>query len=122
MPDEEQRVQLATILLFAAFTGSRPAALVAASLSAKDKKKIKDAFWRKTTPWDNPDDSDYDEAEVDPFERIKSLCWEDVELRIVALDDGRMVLAMWIAFTHRKGVDRKPLPYVSITASKLLHY
>ena len=115
-------MQLATILLFTAFTGLRPAELVDASLSAKDKKKIKDVFWRKTTPWDNPDDSDYDEAEVDPFERSKSLCWEDVELRIVALDNGRMVLAIWIAFTHHKGVDRKPLPYISIPIFELLYY
>ena len=122
MPDEEQRVQFATILLFAAFTGSRPAELVDASLSAKDKKKIKDAFWRKTTPWDNPDDSDYDGPEVNFLDRAKSLCWDDVELRIVALDDGRMVLAMWIAFTHHEGVDRKPLPYVSDISSKLLLY
>ena len=63
MPDEERRVQLATVLLFAAFTGSRPAELVDASLSAKDRKKIKYAFWRKTTPWDNPDDSDCDETD-----------------------------------------------------------
>jgi hypothetical protein len=86
MSDEEQRVQLATILLFAAFTGSRPAELVDAQLSAKDKKKIKDAFWRQTTPWDDPNDSDYDGTEVNVLDRVKSLCWEDVELRIVALD------------------------------------
>ena len=76
----------------------------------------------RMTPWDYPDDSDYDGAEVNVLDRVKSLCWEDVELRIVALDDGRMVLAMWIAFTHHKGVDRKPLPYVSDTTFKLLLY
>lgn len=119
---DEKRVQLATILLFAAFTGSRPADLVNASLSAKDKKKINDAFWRKTTPWDDLDGSDYDEIEVDLSERAESLCWEDVQLRIVTLDDGRMVRAMWIAFTHRRGVDRKPLPYVITTTLELLHY
>ena len=94
MPDEEQRVQLVTILLFAAFTRSRPAELVDASVSAKNEQKIKDAFWRKTTPWDKPDDSDHDGAEVNVLDRVKSLCWEDVKLRMVALDDKRMVLAM----------------------------
>lgn len=94
MSDEEQRVQLVTILIFAAFTGSRPAELVDASLSEKDKEKIKDAFWRRKTPWTNPDDLDYGDVEMDPLERARSLCWEGVELRMLSLDDGRMVLAM----------------------------
>ena len=39
-PDEEQRVQFATIFLFAAFTASRPVELVDASLSKKDRDTI----------------------------------------------------------------------------------
>ena len=77
MPDEKQRVQLATILLFA---GSRSAELVDTSLSAKDKQKIKDTFWHQETPWEDPNDSNYDADDVDPLEQVKSLCWEDIKL------------------------------------------
>lgn len=115
MPDEEQRVQLATILLFAAYTGARPAEYVDASLSNRDKEKIKNASWRKMTPWDNPNDSDYDDLEFDELERVKSLCWEDVELRLVSIGEGPPVLAMWVSHTRHKGVDRNPLPYVHFT-------
>ena len=122
MPDEEQRVQLSVILLFAAFTGARPAEYVDASLSEKDKKKIKNAFWRKTTPWGDPDDSDYDNFDINELERCKCLCWEDVELRMVSIDEKRPVLAMWVAHTQHKGVDKNPLPCVKLLFGMLLFY
>ena len=81
-----------------------------ASLSANEKKKIRDAYWRTKAPWDDPDDSDYDETETNILQRAKFLFREDVELRLVALDDGRWVLGMWVAFEYHKGVDRELLP------------
>jgi hypothetical protein len=40
-PNERQRLQLATILLFAAYTSSRPAELVDAEASDAEKAKYK---------------------------------------------------------------------------------
>lgn len=120
MPDEEQRVQVATLLLFALFAGVKPAELVD-SLSAKEKN-IQDAFWRKAGLWDDPKTSGYDDIETDPLEQCKSLCWEDVELRKMALADGRTKFAMWIRFAYHKGLDRKPLPcvYCHLSIASLL--
>ena len=113
MPDKEQRVQVTTLLLFALFAGVRPAELVDTSLSTKEKKVIQDAFWRQTNLWDDPQNSDYNDAETNPFERSKSLYWENVELRKMVKDNGRTKLAIWVRCAFHKGVDRKPVPYIS---------
>ena len=84
-------------------------------LSNNDKEKIENASWRKKTLWSHSDDSDYDDRDIDEFERVKSLCWGDFELRLVLFGEGRPVFAMWVAHTWHKGVDRKPLPYVHLT-------
>ena len=72
MPDKEQRVQVTTLLLFALFAGVRPAELVDTSLSTKEKKAIQDAFWRQTNLCDDPQNSDYNDAETNPFDTFRA--------------------------------------------------
>ncbi|KAI9877636.1 MAG: hypothetical protein M1830_003251 [Pleopsidium flavum] len=88
-PNEEQRVQLLTILLFAAFTAPRPAEL------------------------DNPDDFDYEEDSVnEETKRSKSLCWEDIELSLVPKPGRRPGVSMRVRMANHKGADRKPKPTI----------
>lgn len=120
LPNERQRVQLATILLFAAYTSSRPAELVDAEASGKGKDKNKkwNWDWSSPAPWEDCNDSNYDDdnqgAGVQKS-RGKAICYEDIRLMVLRNpdDQGRPVVAMEVKLQHPKGVDRKPKPWVN---------
>ena len=108
-PNERQRVQLSLILLFAAYTSSRPAELVDAEPSEKDKARVKDLNWN------TPDDSDHNEDEdgaTTEAKRSKAICYEDIRLMVLRNPDkgGRPVVAMEVTLSHHKGVNRKSKP------------
>ncbi|ELR02067.1 hypothetical protein GMDG_05228 [Pseudogymnoascus destructans 20631-21] len=127
-PTEDQRLTTATIMLLSIYTGCRPAELVDALKRAGGKTtsrkrphiEVWDAIndldedeWR--APWDNKNDSEYDDDYFDPdtVEReYKSLCYEDIRLWIVRnpTEEERDLLGMEITFSHHKGADRKPKP------------
>jgi hypothetical protein len=116
-PDERQRVQLAVIMLFAAFTASRPGELVDGS---RKRGRRKAANQRAKTeggiqlPWNDIDNDDFDEitnTEPDGY-RPKALCYEDVSVVLLPnpKDGTRNVLAMEIRLANHKGSDNKPKP------------
>ena len=116
-PHERQRVQLATIMLFGAYTSSRPAELVDAEASEKEKARIKHWEWSQPVPWDDPDNHDYKEDEDEDGNgkkknRPKAIFYEDVCLMVLRNPDegGRPVVAMEVTLSHHKSVDRKPKP------------
>ncbi|KAI9810031.1 MAG: hypothetical protein M1827_006729 [Pycnora praestabilis] len=116
-PNERQRVQLPMILLFAAYTASRPGELVDAMLSQENKRRIKEMNQQWKEPWDNPENSDYDEIGADrgkekETERSKAVCYEDIRLMLLRnpTPGERHVLAMEITLAHHKGVDRRLKP------------
>lgn len=119
-PDEEQRLLVALLFLFAAYTGSRPCSLVDASV-----KKLEDPT-RNTvedeTPSscdsgyedDNSEDGDepaYDKDADTDMEELKSVLYEHVTILAVKVKE-RSVLVMFITVIHTKGEDRKPQPSV----------
>ena len=112
-PNERQRVQLATILLFAAYTSSRPAELVDAQVSEKSKKNENNWKWRsEDDPWNDSSNTDFADGVRDTRRRSKAICYEDVCLMVLRNpdNDGRPVVAMEVTLSHHKGVDRKPKP------------
>ncbi|KAI9808022.1 MAG: hypothetical protein M1827_007547 [Pycnora praestabilis] len=97
-PNERQRVQLPRILLFAAYTASRPGEL-----------------WKE--PWDDLENSDYDEIGADrgkekETKRSKAVCYEDICLMLLRnpTPGERHVLDIESTLAHHKGVDRKLKP------------
>ncbi|KAF2174706.1 hypothetical protein K469DRAFT_685751 [Zopfia rhizophila CBS 207.26] len=120
-PDEEQRLLLALLFLFAAYTGCRPCSLVDASVKKSDegaRNAAKDEAIRFCDSGeDDENDSEYDEEpEFDedglPFvdiEELKSVLYEHVTIMAVKVQD-RMVPVMFITIIHTKGEDRKPQP------------
>lgn len=109
-PNERQQHQLATIQLFAAYTSARPAELVNGEVSKEQKAKFS-GNWSSHNPWDDPDNSDYEQGGGKP-ERSKALCWEDVCLMLLRDPDNKEwpVVAMKVTLSHHKGVNRKPKP------------
>ena len=107
---ERQRVQLATILLFAAFTSARPAELVDGELSEKLKKKIKDLKWLEGAM--QPPDGDSESDDGRAAKRSKALCYEDVCLRVLQdpEDKSKATLALEVVLSHHKRCDRKSKP------------
>ena len=123
-PDEEQRVLVAMLFLFAAYTGCRPVSLVDASV-----KKLEDPA-RNTvedeapsscdSSYEDDDSEDGDEpaynedglpsADID-IEELKSVLYEHVTILVVKVKE-RSVPVMFITVIHTKGEDRKPQPSV----------
>jgi len=78
---------------------------------------LDEPYYQGREPWDNKNDTEYDDDYFDPdtVEReYKSLCYEDIRLWIVRnpTQGERDLLGMEITFSHHKGADRKPKPYV----------
>jgi len=108
-PDERQRLQLALLILFGAYTTSRPAALV---YKPVDKKKLREHY----IGWENDDSGDESKDDLDvnndvDLEDIKTLCYEDVTLLILPNPEGvRDILAMEVTLRHTKGEKKKLRP------------
>lgn len=129
-PDEEQRLLLSLLFLFAAYTGCRPCSLVDADVKGSGKSAgttVKDKAIRfYDSEEDDEDDDDdkldrkYDkEAELDedglPFaskEELLSVLYEHVTIMAVKVQD-RTQIVMFVTITHTKGEKRKPQPSVS---------
>jgi hypothetical protein len=124
-PNEEQRLLLALLFLFAAYTGSRPCSLVDAAVKKLDKRTQKtaedgivslegsaDEYDSKSECSDEPIDEEggLPFADAD-MEELKSVLYKHVTILAVKVKD-RTVLAMFITVIHTKGEDRKPQPYV----------
>ena len=120
-PDEEQRLLLALLLLFAAYTGSRPCSLVDAAVKKVDKvtgsdteeanpysdiDEINDGYENAYSNNSEDDEDQFSFAGVDTNE-LKSILYQDVTILAVRVGD-RIVLAMFIIIIYRKGEDRKP--------------
>jgi len=82
-----------------------------------EEEGLDEPNYQRQEPWDNKNDTEYDDDYFDPdtVEReYKSLCYEDIRLWIVRnpTEGERDLLGMEITFSHHKGADRKPKPYV----------
>ena len=128
-PTERHRIQLLGCYLLLAFTGCRPAEIV-----DNEKKKPQDGSWQELygtnivsqegRGGDIPDDDmpnsvdaclleDMLSQEAADRGRTKALCYEDICLFIVRHPEtGIDVPAMAVKFSHHKGMDRKPKPFV----------
>lgn len=130
---EDDRHDLATLLLFQAFTGCRPAELVDASKGnacqdplvdpddTNDEQSSCDATNQDDygVAADKVDDGSSDDLpELDwfgePIRKYKALCYEDICLWIVQNPQRgeRDLLAMEVFLRHHKGADNKPKPCV----------
>lgn len=121
--EEEQRLLLALLFLFAAYTGCRPVSLVDASVKKSDEGTTNtskgEAIRFCDSSEDDENDSEYDEEPTFgedglPFvdeEEMKSVLYEHVTIIAVKVQD-RMVPVMFVTIIHTKGEDRKPQPSV----------
>jgi Protein of unknown function (DUF3435) len=80
-PDERQRLQLALLLLFSAYTATRPGALVY-KVTNRTKQRVHYLGWGNDDP-DNVDEMDLD------WEDIKTLYYEDVILVMLSNPEGK---------------------------------
>lgn len=128
--EEEQRLLLALLFLFAAYTGCRPVSLLDTSVKGSESESDPDESAKNTAKgktvryYDSSEDSETDsgyEEEPDfdedgpPFvdtEELKSVLYEHVTIMAVKVQD-RMVPVMFVTIIHTKGEDRKPQPSVS---------
>jgi hypothetical protein len=126
LPNEEQRILLNLLLLFAAYTGARPVSLVDASVKDPDESthdEVRDPAIRFYDSSEEEEDDDTSTKEsgssedVPEPEQLKSVLFEHVTIMAVRAQ-GRMRLAMWVTLIHTKGEDRKPQPFVQ---TKLLY-
>ncbi|KAI0626734.1 DUF3435 domain-containing protein [Pyrenophora tritici-repentis] len=117
LPDEEHRILIALLLLFAAYTGARPVSLVDASMkdpAERTTDKVRDPAIRfYDSSEEDEDDTSATESgsseSVPESEQLKSILYEHVTLVAVRVQ-GRVRLAMWVTLIHTKGEDRKPQP------------
>jgi hypothetical protein len=121
--DERQRVQLAMLLLTAAYTGSRPCSLLdtGKSRSLGGSGESSDDFLD-----DYYDDSGYDDSDenddcdgsgaknngVDPA-NLRSILYRHIRMLLLKnpTPGERPILVMEITLVHTKGEDKKPQPY-----------
>ncbi|TGO43983.1 hypothetical protein BCON_0678g00010 [Botryotinia convoluta] len=103
-PTEDQHLALATIMLLLIYTGYRPAELVHAAKGKisgchqtyeddnwdsgyenLDETKDDNPPYENLKPWNNPQNSDYDDEDNDDIftREYKALCYEDIRLWIV---------------------------------------
>ncbi|KAL9068183.1 MAG: hypothetical protein Q9157_006584 [Trypethelium eluteriae] len=135
-PCEEQRLQLALLLLFAAYTGTRPCSLLQTKPSKQQLEsapKVKAAYASQpdvaditdgdpAALEDNNESDDVSESESDhggyngaadgrdsAGELIQSVLYQHVTILVVK-HKGRDVLTMSITLVHTKGENRKPQP------------
>lgn len=127
-PDEEQRLLLALLLLFAAYTGCRPCSLLdtskkkpesgARSVHRDEAIRFCDSSDDDETEDEEEPDFDEDGLPVDE-EELKSVLYEHVTIMVVRVRD-RLVPVMFITIIHTKGEDRKPQPLVTTGYAALL--
>ena len=117
-PDEEQRLLLALLLLFAAYTGSRPCSLVDAAVKKVDKvigsdteeanpyndiDELNDGYESAYSNNSKDNENEFSFASMDTNE-LKSILYQNVTILAVRVGD-RTVLAMFITIIHGKGED-----------------
>lgn len=126
-PNERQRLDVAACYLILAYTGCRPAEIV----DGEKPIPTKDLCWNElfgsqaalpsaTNPPEDasPDIHSKEIAKLLGLEtqcrgRPKALCYEDIQLMVIRHPDAEEdVLTMSIKFTHHKGSDNRPKPYV----------
>jgi hypothetical protein len=121
-PDEEQRILLNLLLLFAAYTGARPVSLVDASVKNPNEStndEVRDPairFYDSSEEDEDDDRSAKESGSSEDFpksEKLKSVLFEHVTIMAVRAQ-GRMRLVLWVTLIHTKGEDRKPQPFVQI--------
>jgi hypothetical protein len=105
-PHERQRLQLALLILFSAYTATRPGALVYA---VRDLMKQREHY----IGWENDIfGNDGDPTDV-LGEEVKTLCYEDVTLLLLPNPEGkRDVLVMELTLKYTKGCKKSPKPDV----------
>ena len=83
-----------------------------------DEPGDKDPVYENPDLWTNPNDTDYDDIDVDDTDNLirayKALCYKDVCLWVVQnpTSGGHDLLSIEITLSHHKGADRKPKLYV----------
>jgi hypothetical protein len=93
-PDEQQRLQLAFLILLSAYTATRPAALV---YKVIDQIKQREHY----LGWENDEDYDNDKMELD-WEDIKTRCYEDVTLLMLPNPEGKRDLLTEVTLNCRQ--------------------
>jgi hypothetical protein len=122
-PDEEHRLSLSLLFLFAAYTGARPVSLVDASVKLPDKdarSAARDATIRFYDPneedgtdEDSDEIPDFDTEELPSEEEIMSVLFEHVTILLLRVGDRvELEPAMFVTLIHTKGENKKPQPYV----------
>lgn len=124
---ERHRLHLHACYQLLCYTGARPAELVHAERRLPKGASAEKLFASKAVrPIDEGDDSSDDKPnatsnkledllldEVKQRGRSKALCYEDIMMMLVRHPDTNKAMpVMAIRFTHHKGADRKPKPYV----------
>jgi hypothetical protein len=122
-PDEEQRILLHLLLLFAAYTGARPVSLVDASVKAPNESSSDEFTDPAIRFYDSGEEDEEDDTstkesgsseDVPDSEQLKSILYEHVTIAVVR-SQGCVKLAMYVTLVHTKGEDRKPQPCVQTT-------
>ncbi|KAF2194832.1 hypothetical protein K469DRAFT_744622 [Zopfia rhizophila CBS 207.26] len=101
--NEQQRLQVALLILLPAYTATRPAALVYKSI---DRRRLKEHY----ISWEDGSGSDTDIAnEMDlDLEEIKTLCYEDVILLMLPNPKGKHdIIVMEVTWKYTKGAKKK---------------
>ncbi len=126
-PGKRQRLDLAGCYLILAYTGCRPAEIVDGEKPLPTNNVCWDELFGshatlqlRAPPEDaSPGAQSKEivrllELETQSRGRPKALCYEDVQVMVVRLPNtGEDVLTMSIKFTHHKGSDNRPKPYIS---------
>jgi hypothetical protein len=113
----QQQLDLALIILFAAYTGARPGELVDGRKRRKDKGSPRvdlPASWDDLNHLHYDNDDEDDEGSNDG-RRTKALCYEDISMILLRNPRNlrQNVLAMEVRLANHKGCDNKPKPYVT---------
>ena len=124
--DERQRVQLASLLLVAAYTGQRPCSLLETTRKRGPLQAVKtgdeyleDSSEDEQSEHENRtcaeafEDCDYDAVETPTRDNLpRGILYRDVRIRVLPrrFDGQRNPLVMEMTIVHTKGEDRTPQP------------
>lgn len=124
---ERHRLQLAACYQILCYTGARPAELVHAERKPPKGGSVEALFANKAVRLVEEGDESSAEASDKLSEtlegllleedkqrgRPKALCYEDIMMMLVRHPDtNKAIPVMAIKFSHHKGAERKPKPYV----------